>query len=45
MEELSIDGSEWNVYVSKLATMAASGTLPDVFDMATEGIQMVYKTT
>lgn len=43
LEELSIDGSEWNVYVSKLATMAASGTLPDVFDMATEGIQMVYK--
>lgn len=42
LEELSIDGSEWNVYVSKLATMAASGTLPDVFDMATEGLQMVY---
>lgn len=42
-EEIPMDGSEWNVYVSKLQTMVASGNAPDVVDMATEGMQQIHK--
>jgi ABC-type glycerol-3-phosphate transport system substrate-binding protein len=42
-EEIPMDGSEWNVYVSKLQTMVAAGNAPDVVDMATEGMQQMHK--
>ena len=35
-------GSDWNGYVAKLQTMIAAGTAPDIFDMATEGLQSIF---
>jgi multiple sugar transport system substrate-binding protein len=40
VEFIPLQGKDWNEYFSKLLTMVASGTVPDLTTVATEGTQL-----
>lgn len=40
VEFLPIQGKDWNEYFSKILTMMATGTVPDLMSVATEGTQL-----
>ena len=40
VEFIPLQGQDWNEYFSKLLTMVASGTVPDLTSVATEGTQL-----
>jgi ABC-type glycerol-3-phosphate transport system substrate-binding protein len=40
VEYIPLQGKDWNEYFSKLLTMVASGTVPDLTSVATEGTQL-----
>jgi multiple sugar transport system substrate-binding protein len=40
IEFLPIQGADWNEYFAKVLTMIASGTVPDIMSVATEGTQL-----
>lgn len=40
IEFIPIQGTDWNEYFAKVLTMIASGTVPDLMSVATEGTQL-----
>lgn len=40
VEFIPIQGADWNEYFAKVLTMIASGTVPDIMSVATEGTQL-----